>query len=149
MAWTLTSTAARICQSLGYHRSASMKDDKPAEAETKKAIFWYIYIMDKTLSLRLGRSSAIQEFDICLEMLSSSSDLKYHAWGNVWSLWIETATLHGWVYEQLYSPKALTQSQQERLNVVTRLASHTNAVQQKNAQVKSFPSSVINTVGRN
>jgi hypothetical protein len=43
-----------------------MKDDSKEDRETKIYIFWMIYFFDKSMSLRLGRASFIQDFDISL-----------------------------------------------------------------------------------
>jgi hypothetical protein len=53
-------------QDLGYHRYQTMKDDSKEDRETKIYIFWMIYFFDKSMSLRLGRASFIQDFDISL-----------------------------------------------------------------------------------
>jgi hypothetical protein len=43
-----------------------MKNDSQEDRETKIYIFWMIYFFDKSMSLRLGRASFIQDFDISL-----------------------------------------------------------------------------------
>jgi hypothetical protein len=63
-AWTLTSTAARLCQSLGYHRLSLDKNGDIKLYEKRAMLFWSVYFIDKSLSLRLGRASALQDFDI-------------------------------------------------------------------------------------
>ena len=57
----MISSAAGLCQSLGYHRINTMVNDNPEDRQTKIQIFWMIYMLDKTLSLRLGRSSILQD----------------------------------------------------------------------------------------
>jgi hypothetical protein len=54
LCWIFTSTAASLCQNLGYHRISSMKDDTEEDRVIKIQIFWFIYQIDKALSLRLG-----------------------------------------------------------------------------------------------
>lgn len=135
-AWILISTAARMCQSLGYHRLASTGVDQVNKIETKKSLFWYIYILDKTLSLRLGRSSNIHEYDLSSDMRAISKNARLHAWDAMWGLWVETATIHGRVYEQLYSSRALSQSQLVRDMAIQRLATHTTSAQKKNLEVR-------------
>tara|TARA_R110002003_G_scaffold42_13_gene3147 strand:- start:3897 stop:4814 length:918 start_codon:yes stop_codon:yes gene_type:complete len=66
LCWVMTSMAATLCQSLGYHRWQTMKDDTEAERNKKVHIFWMIYMFDKTMSLRMGRASCIQDWDISL-----------------------------------------------------------------------------------
>jgi hypothetical protein len=66
----MLNTAAGLCQVLGYHRYQTFKDDTEEERDDKIHIFWMIYIFDKTLSLRLGRPSFIQDWDISLPYFS-------------------------------------------------------------------------------
>lgn len=65
--------AAEMCQSLGYHRYQTMKDDTEEERNEKIHIFWMIYMFDKTMSLRLGRPSFIQDWDISLPFFSGDT----------------------------------------------------------------------------
>ncbi|GLA77109.1 hypothetical protein AtubIFM55763_008992 [Aspergillus tubingensis] len=61
-AMTLTSAAFRLCQTLGYHRSnPSDSGSKPSLGNT---LFWTVYVLDKAVSLRLGRASTIQDYDV-------------------------------------------------------------------------------------
>lgn len=57
-----------MCQSLGWHRLAAPKDGLTKEYERKATIFWSVYFLDKSLSLRLGRSSVLQDFDISISV---------------------------------------------------------------------------------
>lgn len=137
MAWTLISTAARVCQSLGYHRLLSTKDTNIENVDTKKAIFGYVYILDKTLSLRLGRPSSMHEYDLAPDILLTTSATGSQSWDFVWCLWVEAATIHGWTFEQLYSPQAMNLPQQARLEAVQRLSAVVIAAKRKNSKVGS------------
>ena len=64
LCWTMTSNAASLCQSLGYHRYSTMKDDTEEQRTAKVHAFWFIYMLDKNLSLRLGRASSLQDWDM-------------------------------------------------------------------------------------
>lgn len=68
----MMSTAAGLCQSLGFHRYSTMKDDSEEDRNSKIHVFWMIYMFDKTMSLRLGRASIIQDFDIELPFLDGN-----------------------------------------------------------------------------
>jgi hypothetical protein len=136
MAWTLISTAARLCQSLGYHRLVAAKESSTDDFDTKKAIFGYVYILDKTLSLRLGRPSSIPDVDVTAESMITMSMTESQPWSFVWCLWIEAATIHGWTFEQLYSPQAMGMSHQARLEAVQRLSNATIFAKEKNAKVR-------------
>ncbi|KAI5211399.1 hypothetical protein E4T38_01467 [Aureobasidium subglaciale] len=62
-AWILTSTAARLCQSMGYHRLMPPKSGGTEVYEKRVILFWGVYFVDKSLSLRLGRASSLQDYD--------------------------------------------------------------------------------------
>jgi hypothetical protein len=68
----MMSAAAGLCQNLGYHRYSTMKDDSVEDRNCKIHVFWMIYMFDKTMSLRLGRASIIQDFDIELPFLDGN-----------------------------------------------------------------------------
>lgn len=40
LCWSLNSTAASFCMSLGYHRRESMKNDTEEEKKVKTCVFW-------------------------------------------------------------------------------------------------------------
>jgi hypothetical protein len=60
----MTSNAASLCHSLGYHRYSTMKDDTGEQRTAKIHAFWFTYMIDKNLSLRLGRPSSLQDWDV-------------------------------------------------------------------------------------
>ncbi|KAH1296496.1 hypothetical protein KXX48_000525 [Aspergillus fumigatus] len=94
-AWTLTSNAARLCQNLGYHRSSSMR-----------------------------RASSIQDFDIIITIPEDLGGPRVdEPWRTMYHLWVKTAEIQGKVYEQLYSPAALSRPERERVFCARQLAS--------------------------
>ncbi|OOF94288.1 hypothetical protein ASPCADRAFT_6972 [Aspergillus carbonarius ITEM 5010] len=119
-AMTLTSTAFRLCQTLGYHRSPSL--EKVGKAAQGNMLFWAVYILDKAVSLRLGRASTIQDYDItsleALDMTGINEPFK-----SIYPLWVKLATIQGQTYELLYSPAALAQPESERISRARQLAS--------------------------
>lgn len=121
-AWTLTSTAARLCQTLGYHRASSMDHDSPSIQQAKTGLFWSIYCLDKALSLRLGRSSSIQDYDISLPPVLDTTGVA-EPWKTLYPLWMRLAGIQGKVYELLYSPAALAQPEEDRVSHALQLAS--------------------------
>ncbi|KAK9586530.1 hypothetical protein V6Z92_005479 [Aspergillus fumigatus] len=99
-AWTLTSNAARLCQNLGYHRSSSMSQ-----------------FSDR-------RASSIQDFDIIITIPEDLGGPRVdEPWRTMYHLWVKTAEIQGKVYEQLYSPAALSRPERERLFCARQLAS--------------------------
>ncbi|KAF5021506.1 hypothetical protein F66182_6449 [Fusarium sp. NRRL 66182] len=113
LSWTLMSKASELCQTLGYHRLSSMKNDKPPDAQRKQFLFWNTYFIDKSLSLRLGRASTIQDWDVTVpfpqpDPTNNSPLTSYIA------LWVATARCQGQIYELLFSPDAMVQSDDVR-----------------------------------
>ncbi|KAF2279258.1 uncharacterized protein EI97DRAFT_455527 [Westerdykella ornata] len=130
LCWLLTSTAATLSQRLGYHRLASMKDDTPEERSAKIHVFWFIYTLDKTLSLRLGRASAIQDWDISLPY-PGVGDIPYPVAGaermtRMQVYWIRLAQLQARTYEQLFSPAAFQKTAEARLLAAKELVDNLN-----------------------
>jgi hypothetical protein len=128
LCWIMISCAAGLCQNLGYHRINTMANDTPEDRNAKIHIFWMIYMFDKTLSLRLGRSSVIQDWDISLpyvvpdepghyDMRESSAMLSY---------WIKVARVQGQTYEKLFCPAAFFKSTEERTRTAIELVNAMN-----------------------
>lgn len=108
LAWRFNVTAATICQTLGYHRAMSAEAAADPSNEIKKLIFWFCYSFDKAFSLRFGRSSVIQDYDITAPReLGSNICLPDPAWRAVFMQWTTHAEFIGKAYEQLFSPAAL------------------------------------------
>jgi hypothetical protein len=125
LSWLMNSTAAGLCQRLGYHRSSSMKDDTPEERAAKIHVFWFIYSMDKMLSLQLGRSSAIQDWDVSLPYPGSfdgpSQGSVLGEGNSIQHYWVNLAKIQGETYERLFSPAAFLKSARERAEIVRDL----------------------------
>ncbi|KAL4903369.1 hypothetical protein BDW74DRAFT_186052 [Aspergillus multicolor] len=119
-ALTLTSTASRLCQELGFHQMPSIENVDPKEKQRRLTLFWSIYCMDRALALRLGRAATIPDYDIDVPMLfeAPSADILKSAH----LLWIELARIQGLVYQHLYSPAALRQEEVSRVVEARRLA---------------------------
>lgn len=67
-AWSLFSTAARMCLDLGYHRptpGAACLDNFHSWK-----VFWYIYVMEKGVALTLGRPANLHLGDIASDPMS-------------------------------------------------------------------------------
>lgn len=126
--WTLTSTAAGLCQTLGYHRRSSMKDDTEEERSAKLHVFWFIYLIDKTLSLRLGRASAIQDWDMDVPYpVPDPTDPAGMPKGTEMQVyWIKVAQIQGQTYERLFAPAAFLKSEEERNQIAVELSNALN-----------------------
>ncbi|KAG9522981.1 hypothetical protein KCV07_g2723, partial [Aureobasidium melanogenum] len=133
-AWTLTSNAARLCQSLGYHRLIPNRSGDN-EAYVKRAmLFWSVYFIDKSLSLRLGRAAALQDFDISTspkEVLNiwkdqgpGPFDYKHDKLMEWLDLSLEMARIQGAIYDKLYAPggiKSLSERQRQGQEFIIKI----------------------------
>nr|RBR02749.1 hypothetical protein FVER53263_04892 [Fusarium verticillioides] len=90
-----------------------MKNDRPREAQRKQFLFWNTYFIDKSLSLRLGRASTIQDWDVTVPLLTSNPPNATPLSAFI-CLWVATARCQGHIYELLYSPDSMTQSDDVR-----------------------------------
>ncbi|THZ62328.1 hypothetical protein D6C85_09298 [Aureobasidium pullulans] len=121
-AWIMTSSAARLCQSLGWHRLTPERCGGDEKYHRKAVLFWSVYFIDKSLSLRLGRASAMQDYDIStsLKDLCGVWDRQEGGHHKMFAGWvelsIEMASLQGVIYDRLYSPGS-TKSLSERQKV--------------------------------
>ncbi|GMG29669.1 unnamed protein product [Aspergillus oryzae] len=116
-----TFIVVNACLTLGYHRASSMENDSYTVKQNKRRLFWSVYVTEKALSLRLGRASSIQDYDISLpttfELLGD-----FEPWRTIYPLWINLARIQGKVYEMLYSPAALRKPADERASYARQLA---------------------------
>ena len=127
LCWIMISTAAGLCQNLGYHRINTMVNDTPEVRKSKIHIFWMIYMFDKTLSLRLGRASAIQDWDISLPyVLPSDGTLHDSEGGRLLAYWVKVARVQGQAYEKLFCPAAFLRSPAERMRTAVELVDAMN-----------------------
>ncbi|KAK3711847.1 hypothetical protein LTR37_009365 [Vermiconidia calcicola] len=124
LSWTLISVAARLCQTLGYHRLSGANAAKDPDAARKVVMFWLVYIMDRNTSLRLGRAPILQEFDISTAPLDSSTQYSNFSPGliQLFQYWTTVANVQGRISTQLYSPAGLGESPQERARLIDSLS---------------------------
>jgi hypothetical protein len=123
LCWTIVSTGARLCQSLGYHREAEVARDPPELADAKRHVFWMLYMIDKIMSLNLGRASSFPDYDIDVEIFVLNRDLSFCAWDTVLVAFIELCKLQGQMYDELYSARARRQSPEIRSRIIDERAS--------------------------
>ncbi|KAK7946291.1 uncharacterized protein PG986_010612 [Apiospora aurea] len=120
LAWLLTERAANMCRTLGLHQEHTQRGDTPELRRNKALIFWSAYMLDKGLSLRLGRASVLQDYDIGVPSVLERTALDDTNYGGnvagsghsaaILSLWIKHAEVQGRIYQRLYSPGALRQA---------------------------------------
>ncbi|KAH6894642.1 hypothetical protein B0T10DRAFT_258238 [Thelonectria olida] len=117
LGYQLNSAAAAMCQTLGWHR---LEDAETDANNTKLSIFWFCYMMDKGLSLRFGRNSVIQDWDVSTPRRFGNIHLTA-PWQEMLNAWIKTGSVLGDVYEQLYSPAAMTRLAEQQVDTAQLL----------------------------
>ncbi|KAH8657777.1 fungal-specific transcription factor domain-containing protein [Xylariales sp. PMI_506] len=76
--WFLVGLAARLAVGMGLHTSATY-DMLPVDvAESRKRIFYSIYMMDRVVSIALGRPFALHDDDIDVEPFIAVDDEEIH-----------------------------------------------------------------------
>ena len=128
LAWVLTAMAAGMSQSMGYHRYQTFQNDEEEVRSSKVHLFWIIYVFDKQLSLRLGRASVIQDWDMSLPSIPSTPKSATMALGNnqMIAYWAKVARVQGQTYEKLFSPAAFLRSREERTRTAIDLVNAMN-----------------------
>ncbi|KAK9857508.1 hypothetical protein MYU51_021017 [Penicillium brevicompactum] len=115
LAGVLANSAYQSSYSLGLHKQP------PDGPKQEQCLFWMIYFLEKTLSVRLGRSSIILEHDIetpsAKHFRTENPHFSAYAYHTV-----QVAGLAGRIYEQLYSPKALSASDETRTHRALELS---------------------------
>jgi len=127
LSWALSNKASELCQTLGYHRIPDT--DNSDDAKFKKFLFWTNYFLDKSLSLRLGRTSSIADWDITTRRPSTSDPHKEPAMA-YFVLWVEAARCQGNIYQMLYSPEAVTQPDHIRQSRAQHLVDNLRTLEQ-------------------
>ncbi|KAG9254053.1 uncharacterized protein F5Z01DRAFT_622611 [Emericellopsis atlantica] len=113
VAWHLNCMAALLCQAGGFHRAEVLANDPPKVAQVKAIVFWQVYTWDKGLSLRLGRSSIMKDYDISIPEGPSYEGFKHLEKSDAPQLWLTISKFQGKTFEDLYSPAALRESKEE------------------------------------
>lgn len=106
-----------MCQTLGWHRLQTLGETD----DTRSAIFWFCYMLDKGLALRFGRTSVMHDWDISMPRHFGNNHLA-EPWRNVINVWIRTGSILGEIYEHLYSSAALARSPESRIETAHALA---------------------------
>ncbi len=123
LCWTLVSTGARLCQSLGYHRESEVSRSTPSLADSKRHVFWMLYMIDKIMSLNLGRASSFPDYDIDVQIFALNQDQRFFAWDKVLVAFIELCKLQGQMYDELYSARARRQLPETKARIIEERAS--------------------------
>ncbi|KAE8340099.1 hypothetical protein BDV24DRAFT_152296 [Aspergillus arachidicola] len=112
IAWSFITTASHLSQTLGLHSAHALSTDNPETKDQKIRLFWAVFLTEKWLCLRLGRSSTFRDEDITAPRVTFDQ--------NVETLlvpkWIDLAKIQGKTYNDIYSPSALMQPIDTRIS---------------------------------
>lgn len=75
-------------------------------------------MLDKIMSLNLGRASSFPDYDIDVEIFQPNPDVKFWAWDKVLIAFVELCKLQGQMYDELYSARARGESPETRSNLI-------------------------------
>jgi hypothetical protein len=135
LAWHYNSTAATLCQILGYHRPSPNKPEKPGQKDLRALVFWNTYMLDRTLAVRLGMPAVMQNWNITTPRRIDSSMIE-DPWGPIITNWIEEADLGFRVYELLYSPAGMAKPEEERTLIARRLEAEQKEIMSAASQIR-------------
>ena len=134
MAWMYVTTAAQLCLTLGYHRKSPTREDDLA----KRRIFWFVYILERDISLQLGRSSQVQDDDINAPKPEPSVEAGRRPWDMLLLRSIEVAKIEGRIYRDLFCAAALGESSAVRAQRARTLASDLDALYAMENEVRTM-----------
>jgi hypothetical protein len=122
----LISTALRLCQLLGIHRSDSDSygNTTPREALQLRRVFWIAYILDRDVAMRIRQAPIQQDTDISIELppkkpdedaagFVSTPEMYQHGF-NVFRAHVELSQIQGYIYDALFSVRSQQVSPGER-----------------------------------
>ncbi|CZR52338.1 uncharacterized protein PAC_02215 [Phialocephala subalpina] len=73
-AWMVNGVAIRFAIDLGLHRKSSCPTRSLLRSEMKKRIFWSAYLLDRNISVALGRPFSIQDREINVDLPMQLTD---------------------------------------------------------------------------
>ncbi|KAK7416494.1 hypothetical protein QQX98_005198 [Neonectria punicea] len=105
--WAFISKASLLAQALGLQINNFTTTGSFDENQRNVSLFWALYRLEKAISLRLGRSSTMRDHDITVLWPNAERETLPWYWRipNI----IETASLYGRLFDNIYSPRALSQ----------------------------------------
>ncbi|UDD55537.1 hypothetical protein AFCA_003144 [Aspergillus flavus] len=122
IAWSFITTASHLSQTLGLHSAHALSTDNQETKDQKIRLFWAVFLTEKWLCLRLGRSSTFRDEDITAPLVTFDQ--------NVETLlvpkWIDLAKIQGKTYNDIYSPSALMQPIDTRISRARTLVAEVN-----------------------
>ncbi|PKS12634.1 hypothetical protein jhhlp_000842 [Lomentospora prolificans] len=125
LAWVFVSAAYQASYTLGCHTRAQGADERGDAPNPHGLLFWIIYFLEKTLCLRLGRCSAIPDYEITVPLPGTTPAMNYCR--NA----VRLASLAGKIYEKLYSAHSLALSDELRRQRTVELSGELHSIQEQ------------------
>ena len=123
--YILVSTAGRLAYRIGLHRKLDDFGMSPSEMDTRRNVLWIVYVLDKSLSLRIGHPSIIVDDDIGVDLPPEASPHDKCPDGtkkfNIFRYIVQLAQLESRTFSELYSIRSRNKSAVERLKSVSQL----------------------------
>ncbi|KAH8819212.1 fungal-specific transcription factor domain-containing protein [Xylogone sp. PMI_703] len=121
----VTAAAARLAHGMGLHRTFDEFRLTQKEITQRRNVFWMVYLMDKSISLRIGHPSVITDNDIGVGLppeidpnaLSIDGSKKF----NIFRYQAQLALLESRIYSELYSIRSRNRAIADRLRSVGQL----------------------------
>ncbi|KAH7137478.1 hypothetical protein B0J13DRAFT_479092 [Dactylonectria estremocensis] len=142
-AWAFISKASLLAQALGLHSKIPVSTDAPDDSQRKASLFWALYRLEKAVSLRLGRSSTIRDVEITVSR--PNNEHRVLPWYTRVPNTIETAILYGRVYDEIYSPRALSQPINVRASHARQLSTELKGVMAENNKFFGVEPKLLNS----
>ncbi|KAF4457617.1 hypothetical protein F53441_490 [Fusarium austroafricanum] len=121
MSWNCLAAAAQMCQILGFTRDVLQRAETREARQRRAKLVWCIHMFDKMLALRLSRPALIREGEISINFESLEADASDGPTPIV-AKWAHFVDLQGRIYDTLYCPRALLQSDAQREACARQLA---------------------------
>ena len=97
-------------------------------------LFWFAYMLDKGLTLRLGRASAIPDYDVIVpENLNAA--LLPDPWADFLNFALHHSEIQGRAHQHLYSITALNRPLEQRAETARLLAEQIKEIAAKEAEL--------------
>ena len=123
--YILTAAAGRLAYGIGLHRNLKDFGLSQAEITQRKNVFWIVYFIDKSVALRLGHPSVMNDDDIGIDLPQAETLLERQPGGSVkfgmFRYQAQLARLESRIHSELYSARAQNKPALDRLRAVGEL----------------------------
>ena len=116
-----------MAQDAGYHRLPPYS--VAPEVTPKRLLFWFLYCLERSMALNLGRASSVADYDIQTDRPKYPEELGDTVWGALFSSWFDFSKLQGDIYDQLYSARAQKEAVEVKVDLARKLAIRLKTVQ--------------------